>query len=181
MLHYILVFLSYIAFIGIINSVKSKSNTGEQILLSKPIGFGMIFLLLLTGAYEIILLRIIGFKVSTKNAYITMSVIGSALYAVLFFVGLLIIAKLMKCKAANGITYCIFVLALIFNIAMVMYIARINYDAIENQFSNGMSFFDAISTVDDLKFANILSNIKWIIMIVPGVVYLVQIIKDLKK
>ncbi|MBO4864874.1 MAG: hypothetical protein J5517_10960 [Eubacterium sp.] len=175
MLHYILIFLTYLLFIGIACDPKFRNNSGVE--LRVPIIFGAIYIFMLTVLYEKLLVYILLNHIHSHEGYIAFSAIGSGLYSIFYFAGLIILGRLMACPTPNMWTIIVFVIALIANIYLITRATGLYYDAMLKNFGDDIfnNFYISLSETKRPDIANTFLNLKWIVMIIPSVFYQFQI------
>ena len=176
MLHYILVFLSYILFFII--ACDDKHRVKAEYNLSTPIIIGAIHIFLLTFLYEKLLVSILLNKIHSHEGYILFSAIGSGVYTILFFAGLLLLGYLMACPGPNKLTVIIFIVSLILNIYLITKATGYYYDAMLQNIEGDIfsNFYSSLSTTVRPAISDTLLNLKWIVMIIPGISYLIRVI-----
>ena len=184
MLHYILVFIVYAGFLGIVFQLKEGYRADKNVVDWKPtVIFAIVYFILLTALYEKILVTILLNAVKNHGSFMAFDMIGSGLYMILLSAGTLILGKFMLCKKPNMWTYIIFVIALIINVAIMKKVAALNYAAMVDKFGDAVfeDFYTSLSQTKRPKLSDTLLNLKWGVMIIPSVFYIGQIIRDCKK
>ena len=178
MLHYILVFLTYILFIAA--ACDDKYRVKADFKLSVPIITCALHVFLLTFLYEKLLVSILLNKIHSHDGYILFSAIGSGVYTILFFAGLVVIGYLMACPLPNRVTIIVFIISLILNIYLITKATGYYYEEMLKNMGNGIfdNFYSSLSTTKRPAVSDTLLNLKWIVMIIPGVAYLIQLITN---
>ena len=178
MLHYILVFLVYGVFIALLHFHKHGRDDTNSANLTTVIIIGIAIILLLTVLYEKFLVFVLLHNVSSHASYITFSAVGSGLYMILFFIGLIVIANLMGRNTPNKWIIIVFIISLIANIFLVTRATGIYYEEMIKNIGTNLfdNFYEALSTTYKTDTANALLNLKWIVMAVPAVFYLYQLL-----
>ena len=177
-MHYILVFLTYILFFAV--ACDTKYRVKAEFELSAPIIIGVIHIFLLTFLYEKFLVYILLNKIHSHDSYILFSAIGSGVYTILFFIGLLVIGYLIACPAPNRLTFIIFIISLILNIYLITKATNYYYDEMSKNIGDHIfdNFYISLTTTKRPAISDKLLNLKWIVMIIPGISYLIQIITN---
>ena len=180
MFHILLVIISYICFNVIVYDVKTKREGGLTIAPSVLLFFSGIHIILLTVVYEQLLVHILLHNVHSYKGYILFSAIGSGLYMIFFFIGLMILGKLMECPLPNIWTILILIIALAANVMLITKATNLYYEEMFKNFGEDIfiNFYKSLSETERPDTANTLLNLKWLVMIIPGIAYLVQILKQ---
>ena len=179
MLHYFLVILVYAGFIGIVYAHKNKSGMGSRISLSLPLSFYVLYLIILFAVYERILTYLILNKVDSRSSYIATCAAGSGGYVILFFIGIVILGMMLGAKNPDIWTYVVLIAVLILNVLLVVRAANIHFDEMELSFGEKV-FEDFYKTLSENRVEGLvqrLYNIKWTVMVVPGIFYICQILR----
>ena len=179
MYHFLLIIWTYAIFIGVIYDLKRKRKIdGDYVDPPISITFAIIYLIILTALYEKLLQFILLNKIDSYGEYISFSPIGSGIYMILFFLGLVILGKLLGCPAPNLWTIITFLVMLTINIFIMLKSTNIYYDILVKEMGNNLfdNFYDSLIHTERLDIVNTLLNIKWTVMIVPGLFYLGQIL-----
>ena len=179
MLHYILIILAYSLFIGIIYDQKKGGKMGgDTVDWTVPIGFGAIYFFCLTFLYEKLLQYILLKRVGSYEGYTLFSAVGSGVYLILFFFGLIMLGILMDCKLPNIWTILVFIISLVINVILITKSTNLYYEAMKVNFGDHIfeDFYTSLSKTTRPDMANTLLNLKWIVMICPGVFYLIQLL-----
>ena len=176
MFHFLLILISYTCFIGLIYGTKRKNNEHESIRLSVTLFWFALIIFALVIVYESVLQHILLHNVSSHTGFIAFAGIGSGLYMILYFAGLIILGGFLQCKLPNKWTIIFFVIALIINILLMVKSSSLYYAEIEKVFGSKtfQDLFVAMSQTKRTDTANFLLNLKWIVMISPGVFYMMQ-------
>ena len=182
MFHILLVIISYVVFIALIYDMKTKRDGGLSIEPSVLLLFSVVHILLLTVVYEQLLMHILLHKVDSYGGYISFAAVGSGVYMIFYFAGLMIIGKLTGCPLPNLWTLIVFIISLAVNVLLITKATNIYYDEMIRNFSETVftDFYKSLSGTTRPALANTLLNLKWLVMIIPGVVYLIQILKNKK-
>ncbi len=177
MLHYLLVIISYIGFIGLVYAIKIKPEQ-RSVRLAVPVTFGIFCIFFLNIVYESILQFALLHNVKSHAAYISFAAIGSGLYMIFYFAGLVILANMMECDLPNLWTIIFFVITLVINIILMTKSSSIMYEEIYSIFGSNTfdNLYETLSQTTRPAAANMLLNLKWIVMICPGVFYLMQVL-----
>ena len=178
MLHYILVFLVYGVFIALLHIHKHGRDDTNSADLSKVILIAIIIILMLTVLYEKFLVFVLLHNVHSHTGYIMFSAVGSGLYMILFFIGLIVIANLMGRNTPDKWTIMFFIISLIANIFLVTRATGIYYEEMVKNFGDRIfdDFYKSLSTTNRTDTANALLNLKWMVMAVPAGFYLYQLL-----
>lgn len=184
MLHYILIFFTYAGFLVIVFNLKNGYRADKNTVNWPPaVLFGGIYFILLTALYEKSLVYILLNKVNSQSSFIAFSTIGSGMYMILFSIGTLVLSKLTLCKAPNIWTYIVFIIGLIINITLMFHVANLNYAEMVKNFGDTVfeDFYFTLSQTKRTNSANLLLDLKWIVMCIPSVFYIIQIAKYERK
>ncbi len=184
MLHYILIFIIYVGFLGIVFNLKNGYRADKNTVNWPPaVFFGCIYFILLTALYEKILVSILLNSVNSYSSFLAFSTIGSGTYMILFSLGTLALSKLMLCKSPDMRTYIVFIIGLFINVTLMYRVANLNYTEIVKNFGDAVfeNFYVTLSQTTRTSTANLLLDLKWIVMCVPSVFYIFQITKDLRE
>lgn len=179
MLHYFLVILVYAGFIGIVYAHKNKSGMGGRISLSLPLSFYVLYLVILFSVYERFLTYLILNKVDSRSSYIATCAAESGGYVILFFIGIVILGMMLGAKNPDIWTYVVLIAVLILNVLLVVRAANIHFDEMELSFGEKV-FEDFYKTLSENRVEGLvqrLYNIKWIVMVIPGIFYICQILR----
>ena len=184
MLHYILIFFIYAGFLGIVFDLK-KGYRADKNTVNWPssVFFGCIYFVLLTALYEKFLVFILLNMVNSHSRFLAFSTLGSGMYMILFSFGTLTLSRLTLCKAPDIWTYIVFIICLFINVTLMYSVATLNYAEMVKNFGDAVfeDFYIALSKTTRTDTANSLLDLKWIVMYIPSVFYLIQIVKDLKE
>ena len=183
MLHYILIFFIYAGFLGTVFNLKEGYRADKNTVNWPPaVLFGGVYFILLTILYEKFLVYILLNMVNSLGTFLAFSTIGSGMYMVLFSFGTLALSKLTLCKSPNLWTYIVFVIGLFINVTLMFKVATLNYAEMVNNFGDAVfeDFYLSLSETTRTDTANRLLDLKWIVMCIPSVFYIIQIAKDLK-
>lgn len=183
MLHYILIFIIYAGSLGIVFYLKDCYRADKNTVSWSPtVFFGCIYFILLTALYEKILVLILLNAVNSYGSYLAFSTIGSGMYMVLFSFGTLALSKLMLCKSPDMWTYIVFIIGLFINVTLMFNVANLNYAEMVKNFGDAVfeNFYATLSQTTRTNTANLLLDLKWIVMCIPSVFYIIQITKDLR-
>ena len=184
MLHYILIFITYAGFLGIIFELKNGYRADKNTVNWPPaVFFGGVYFILLTALYEKLLVFILLNKVNSHGSFLAFSTIGSGMYMVLFSFGTFVLSKLMLCKSPDMWTYIIFIICLFINVTLMYRVATLNYAEMVKNFGDAVfeNFYVTLSETTRTNTANLLLDLKWIVMCIPSVFYIIQITKDLRE
>ena len=184
MLHYILIFFIYAGFLGTVFNLKEGYRADKNTVNWPPaVLFGGIYFILLTVLYEKFLVYILLNMVNSHGTFLAFSTIGSGMYMVLFSFGTLALSKLTLCKSPDLWTYTIFVIGLFINVTLMFKVATLNYAEMVKNFGDAVfeDFYLSLSETTRTDTANRLLDLKWIVMCIPSVFYIIQIAKDLKE
>lgn len=184
MLHYILIFLIYAGFLGVVFDLKQGYRADKNTVDWPPaVLFGGLYFILLTVLYEKFLVYILLNMVYSHGTFLVFSTIGSGMYMVLFSFGTLALSKFTMCKKPDLWTYIVFAIGLFINVTLMFKVATLNYAEMVKKFGDAVfeDFYITLSETARTDTANRLLNLKWIIMCIPNVFYIIQIAKDLKE
>ena len=184
MLHYILIFLIYAGFLVIVFELKNGYRADKNTVNWPPaVFFGGIYFILLTALYEKILVFILLNKVNSHGSFLAFSTIGSGMYMILFSLGTLALSKLTLCKSPDIWTYIVFIIGLIINVSLMYRVATLNYTEMVKNFGDTVfeNFYITLSGTKRTDTANALLDLKWIVMCIPSVFYIIQIAKYERK
>ncbi|SEQ88938.1 hypothetical protein SAMN02910369_02625 [Lachnospiraceae bacterium NE2001] len=184
MLHYILIFFIYAGFLGTVFNLKEGYRADKNTVNWPPaVLFGGVYFILLTILYEKFLVYILLNMVNSLGTFLAFSTIGSGMYMVLFSFGTLALSKLTLCKSPDLWTYIVFVIGLIINVTLMFKVATLNYAEMVKNFGDAVfeDFYLSLSETTRTDTANKLLDLKWIVMCIPSVFYIIQIAKGLKK
>jgi hypothetical protein len=139
MLHYILIFLIYAGFLGIVFELKKGYRADKNTVNWPPaVLFGGIYFILLTVLYEKLLIFILLNKINSHSTFLTFSTIGSGMYMILFSFGTFVLSKLTLCKSPDLWTYIVFVIGLFINVTLMFKVATLNYAEMVNNFGDAV-------------------------------------------
>ena len=184
MLHYILIFIIYTGFLVIVFDLKNGYRADKNTVNWLPaVFFGCIYFILLTALYEKLLVFILLNAVNSHGSFLAFSTIGSGMYMVLFSFGTLVLSKLTLCKNPDMWTYIVFMIGLFINVTLMFNVATLNYAEMIKNFGDAVfeNFYITLSQTKRTDTANSLLDLKWIVMCIPSVFYIIQIVKDLKE
>lgn len=179
MLHYFLVILVYAGFIGIVYAHKNKSGMGSRISLSLPLSFYVLYLVILFSVYERFLTYLILNKVDSRSSYIATCAAGSGGYVILFFIGIVILGMMLGAMNPDFWTYTVLGIVLFINVLLVVRAANIHFDEMKLMFGEKV-FDDFYKTLSENRVDGLvkrLYNIKWTVMVIPGIFYMYQIMR----
>ena len=182
MLHYILMFLIYAGFLGIVFDLKKGYRADKNTVYWPPaVFFGGMYFILLTILYEKLLVYILLNMVNSHGSFLAFSTIGSGMYMVLFSIGTLALSKLTLCKSPDMWTYIVFVIGLIINVTLMFEVATLNHAEMVKNFGDAIfeDFYITLSETARTDTANRLLDLKWIVMCIPSVFYIIQLAKNL--
>jgi hypothetical protein len=108
-----------------------------------------------------------------------MCAVGSGGYVVLFFIGITILGMMLGAKNPDIWTYTVLAITVLINVMLVVKAANIHFDEMELMFGEKV-FDDFYKTLSENRVQGLvkqLYNIKWTVMVVPGIFYIYQILK----
>ena len=98
---------------------------------------------------------------------------------ILFFIGIVILGMMLGAKNPDVWTYTVLAITLFINVLLVVRAANLHFAEMELMFGDKV-FEDFYKTLSENRVEGLvksLYNIKWTVMVIPGIFYIYQILR----